>query len=241
MPTIAIAANAPAAGRMRHPNHADSPTIVAPDRPLRGAPAAESAPNRTCGSATTADQIGPWSRNSLPNTVVSPGPPRCCCRSRSTSTRRSSGSRQGRARQRAGKQRPPLSSRRARSVARSGPVARPAILTTGGRLRTPRRPNRSPALVISAGRRPARRPRALQGGLQLNTLRRIASRMAGPGWLGEVHPLLFAATRPLPVVAEPRRSPSPRTSPSRSCSWSASPRLSPSGSRSCSGCAPARP
>ena len=31
------------------------------------------------------------------------------------------------------------------------------------------------------------------GGSQLNTLRRIASRMAGPGWLGGVHPLLFAA------------------------------------------------
>ena len=75
MPTIAIAANAPAAGRMRHPNHADSPTIVAPDRPLRRRPhAAESAPNRTCGSVTTADQIGPWSRNSPPNTVVSPRP-----------------------------------------------------------------------------------------------------------------------------------------------------------------------
>src|SRR4026208_847540 len=80
-------------------------------------------------------------------------------------------------------------------------------------------PEPLPALIISAGPPPGRRPPAraacsrgwpptgapspsAPGVSQLNTLRRIASRMAGPGWLGGVHPLLFAAP-PLPFLRSP--------------------------------------
>jgi hypothetical protein len=56
-----------------------------------------------------------------------------------------------------------------------------------------RRARAGSGAIIPSGRcRPAA-VRSTQEAPQLNTLRRIAARAAGPGWLGGIHPLLFAA------------------------------------------------